>query len=148
MLHRLVTNRELSQIVSHHLRLDFHLIELLAGINTHHRPDHLRHDDHVAQVRLHQIGLLVRLGFLLGLAQFLDQAHGAALEAAVEAAAGAGVQDVEELVGGEVEESVGEGLLVFWLVGSRFCWVPKESVFEMRSERLTDRDQCLCRRTF
>jgi hypothetical protein len=50
-------------------------------------------------MRLNQIRLLIRTSFLLGLAQFLDQAHGLALQTAVEAAAGARVDDVAELVG-------------------------------------------------
>ncbi len=89
-----------------HLRLDLDLIELLARVHTHHTADHLRHDDHVAEVRLDGVGLLVGLGLLLGFAQLLDQTHGLALEAAVEPATGAGVDDVAELFGGEVEESV------------------------------------------
>lgn len=56
-------------------------------------------------MRLDEVGLLVRFGVLLGFAQLFDQAHGLALQAAVEAAAGAGVDDVAELFGGEVEES-------------------------------------------
>jgi hypothetical protein len=69
-------------------------------------------------VCLDQVGLLVGLRVLLRLAQFLDQAHGAALEAAVESATGAGVQDVEELIGGDVEESVWQEGYVSIL----FCW--------------------------
>ena len=53
-----------------------------------------------------EVGLLVGLGFLFGFAEFLDQTHGTALEASVEAAAGAGMEDVEEFVGGEIEQSV------------------------------------------
>ena len=56
---------------------------------------------------LDEVGLLVGLGFLFGFAEFLDQTHGAALEASVEAAAGAGMEDVEEFVRGEIEQSVG-----------------------------------------
>ena len=40
---------------------------------------------------LDEVGLLVGLGLLLGLAELLDQTHGLALETAVEPAAGAGV---------------------------------------------------------
>ncbi len=109
MLHRLIADAELPQVEADHLRLDLHLIELLAAVDADDGPDHLRHDDHVAQVRLDQVGLLVRLGPLLGLAQFLDQSHGFALQAAVEPAAGAGVDDIAELFGGEVEESVENG---------------------------------------
>ena len=106
VLHRLVTDAKLPQIKPHHLGLDLHLVELLAAVDPNHAADHLGHDNHVAQVRFHQVRFLVRLGFLLGFAEFFDEAHGLALEAAIEAAAGAGVDDVTELVGGEVEESV------------------------------------------
>ena len=106
MLDGLVADAELAQIEAHHLGLDLDLVELLAAVDADHRPDHLRHDDHVAQVRFDQVRLLVRLGVLLRLAQFFDQAHGFALEAPVEAASGACVHDVAQLFGGEVEESV------------------------------------------
>lgn len=95
-----------------HLRLDLHLIELLARVDPDNTPNHLRHNDHIAQMRLDEVGLLVRLGLLLGFAQLLDQTHGLALEAAVEAAAGARVHDIAQLFGGEVEESIGHGVLV------------------------------------
>ena len=56
-------------------------------------------------MRFDEVGLLVGFRFLLGFAEFFDQAHGFAFEAAVEAAAGARVDDVAELGRGEVEES-------------------------------------------
>lgn len=107
MLHRLIADTELPQIEAHHLRLDLHLIELLPAVDANHAADHLRHDNHIAEMGLHEIRLLVGLGFLLGFAQFLDQAHGFAFQAAVEAAARARVHYVSELLGGEVQESVG-----------------------------------------
>lgn len=106
MLNRLITNRKLAQIKPHHLRLNLHLIELLARINPNHAPNHLGNDNHVAEVRLDEVGFLVGFGVLFSLAEFFDEAHGFAFEAAVEAAAGAGVDDVAELFRGEVEESV------------------------------------------
>lgn len=60
-------------------------------------------------MRLDEVGLLVGLGGLFGFTELLNQAHRLALEAAVEAATGAGMDDVAELFGGEVEESVDEG---------------------------------------
>ena len=57
-------------------------------------------------MRLDEVGLLVGFGFLLGFTEFLDETHGTALEPTVEAAAGAGVEDVEEFIGGEIEKSV------------------------------------------
>jgi hypothetical protein len=109
VLDRLVTDAELAQIEPHHLRLDLDLVELLARVDADDRADHLGHDNHVTQVRLDEVGLLVGLCGLFGFTELLDQAHRLALETAVEAAAGAGVDDVAELFGGEVEESIDGG---------------------------------------
>ena len=98
-------DRELAKVVANHLRLDLHLVELLAGVDADDAADHLGHDNHVAEVRLDEVGLLVGLGLLLGLAELLDQAHGLALEAAVDPAARAGVHNVAELIGAQVEEA-------------------------------------------
>lgn len=87
-----------------HLRLDLNSVELLARVHANDRSNHLRHDNHIAEMGLHCIGLLVGLGFLLCFAQLLDQAHGLALQATVESAAGAGVDDIAKLFTGEVEE--------------------------------------------
>ena len=105
MLDRLIADTKLAQIMPHHLGFDLNLIELLARINPNHTADHLRHHDHVAQMRLDQVGFLVRFGFLFGFSEFFDQAHWFALQTAVEAASGARVHDIAELFGGEVEES-------------------------------------------
>jgi hypothetical protein len=53
-------------------------------------------------VGLDEVGLLVGLGLLLGLAQLLDQAHGLALEAPVDPSAGTGMEDVAQLIGAEI----------------------------------------------
>lgn len=91
--------------MSNHLRLDFNLVELLARVDTNDATNHLRDDNHVSQMRLDEVGLLVRLGLLLCLTELLDQTHGLALETAVEPTTSTGVDDIAELVGGEVEES-------------------------------------------
>jgi hypothetical protein len=57
-------------------------------------------------VGLDEIWLLVWLGLLLRFTELLDQTHRLALETTVEPTAGTGVDDIAELVGGEVEESV------------------------------------------
>lgn len=103
---------ELSQIVTNHLGLDFDLVEFLARVDTDDGADHLRDNNHVTEVGLDEVGLLVGAGLLLGLAELLDQAHGLALQAAVEPSAGAGVDDIAELFRREVEEPV------FSLIGS------------------------------
>jgi hypothetical protein len=91
--------------MSHHLRLDLDLVELLSAVHTDNTSNHLRHDDHIAQMRLDLVGLLVRLGVLFGFAELLDQAHRLALETTVEPTACAGVEEVAEGGRGEVEES-------------------------------------------
>lgn len=92
--------------MSNHLRLNFNLVELLAGVDTDDASNHLRNNDHVTEVGLDKVGLLVGLGLLLGLAELLDQAHGLALQATVEPAASTGVHDIAELLRREVEEPV------------------------------------------
>lgn len=102
----ILRDRELSQVVANHLGLDLNLVELLTGVDTDNGADHLGDDDHVTEVGLDEIGLLVGLGLLLGLAELLDETHGLALQAAVETSAGTGVNDITELLGGKVEEPV------------------------------------------
>jgi len=104
VLDGVVGDRELAKVVTDHLRLDLDRVELLAGVDANDRTNHLRDHNHVAKVCLDGVGLFVRLGLLLRLAQLLDQTHGLALQAAVESAAGAGVDDIAELLTGEVEE--------------------------------------------
>ena len=93
--------------MANHFRLDLDVVELLARVDTNDTADHLGNDNHVTEMCLDRVGLLVRLSLLLGLAQLLDQAERTALETAVEPSSGAGVDDIAELLGAEVEESVG-----------------------------------------
>jgi hypothetical protein len=92
--------------VTNHLRLDLDSVELLSGVDADDAADHLRDNNHVTEVSLDKVGLLVGLSLLLGLAELLDEAHGLALQATVEPATSTGMDDVAELVGGEVEKSV------------------------------------------
>lgn len=116
VLDGLVGDGELSQVVANHLGLDLDLVELLAGVDADNAADHLGDNDHVTQVRLDKVGLLVGLGLLLGLAELLDQTHGLALQATVEAAAGAGVDDITELLRGEVKEPINNSQMCDLLV--------------------------------
>ena len=93
--------------MTNHLRLDLDLVELLAGVDTNNATNHLGDDNHVSEVGLDEVGLLVGLGLLLGLSELLDEAHRAALQATVDPAAGASVDNIAELVGREVEEPIG-----------------------------------------
>jgi len=86
--------------MANHLRLDFHLVELLSRIYTNDATNHLGDDDHISQMSLDQVWFLVWLCLLLRLSELLDQAHGLALEATVETTAGTSMDDIAELVGG------------------------------------------------
>lgn len=97
---------EFGKVVANHLRLDFDLVELLSGVDTNDGTNHLGDNDHVTEVSLDEVGLLVGLGLLLGLAELLDEAHGLALKTAVESSAGTSVDDIAELLGGEVQKLV------------------------------------------
>lgn len=89
-----------------HLGLDLDLVELLSRVDTDDAADHLGDDNHVTEVGLDEVGLLVGLGLLLGLAELLDETHGLALETTVEPSAGTGMDEVAELLRAEVEELV------------------------------------------
>jgi hypothetical protein len=107
VLDGLVGDRELGQVVTNHLGLDLNLVELLSGVDSNDGSNHLGDDDHVTEVGLDKVGLLVGLSLLLGLAELLDQSHGLALKSTVEPSAGTGVDEVAELLRGEVEEPIG-----------------------------------------
>lgn len=63
-------------------------------------------------MRLDQLGFLVGLGFLLRFAEFLDQTHRLALQAAVESTTGACMHNITKLFGGEVEKSVAKKIVL------------------------------------
>lgn len=110
--------------MANHFRLDLNLVELLAGVDADDGTNHLRDDNHVAEVRLDEVGFFVGLGLGLGLAQLLDQTHGLALETTVEPTTGTGMDEVAEFFGGEVEEP-GVGLVCYPLGHSgSICVLP------------------------
>jgi len=106
--------------VSNHLGLDFHLVEFLARVDTDDATNHLGDHNHISQMRLDEIRLLIGLRLLLGLAQLLDQTHGLALETAVEPTTSTSVDDIAELVRGQVEESVVRNIGLAFLLPFEF----------------------------
>ena len=59
VLHRLVSQRELAQVVTNHLGLDFNVVETLSVVHAHNRADHLRDHNHVTKVSLHRLRTLI-----------------------------------------------------------------------------------------
>lgn len=92
--------------MANHFGLNFDLVEGLARVDTDDGADHLGDNDHVTEVGLDEVGLLVGAGLLLGLAQLLDKTHGLALQTTVEPSAGTSVDDITELFRGKVEEPI------------------------------------------
>jgi hypothetical protein len=90
--------------VTCHLGLDLNSIENLAVVNTDYTANHFGDDDHVSEVGLDNCGFLVRGSFLLGFAQLFYETHWAALEATVELATGACMNEFDELFVVQVEE--------------------------------------------
>jgi hypothetical protein len=86
--------------MTNHLRLNFDLVKFLARVDTNDTANHLGDHNHISQMRLDEIRLLIRLCLLLGLTQLLDQTHGLALQTSVEPTTGTGVNDITELIGG------------------------------------------------
>jgi len=83
--------------VADHFRLDFDLVELLSRVDANDATNHLGNNNHVTEVGLDKVGLLVGLGLLLGLSELLDETHRLALKTTVEPTAGAGMDEVTEL---------------------------------------------------
>jgi hypothetical protein len=97
-----VGERELAEVVANHLGL--HLDEVVAEtvVDADLRAEHLGEDDGVAEVGLNDAGLLLANGLGLGLGEALAEVlvDGAALEAA----AGTGVNELDKVLLGDGEE--------------------------------------------
>jgi len=106
VLHRLVCDGELSKVVADHLGLDLDLVEDLSVVDSDDGSGHLWHDDHVPQMGLDHVGLLVCGRLLLLLAKLLDQGHGLALQATGELAADPAREQLHELLVVHVQELV------------------------------------------
>ena len=57
-----------------------YLIKGLAVVYANHRADHLRHDDHISQMRAYWLRLFARWRLLFSLSQLFDERQGLALE--------------------------------------------------------------------
>jgi hypothetical protein len=88
----------LGEVVANHFRLDFNRVEDLAVVNANDRADHFGDDDHVTEVCLDDSGFFVRRSLLLCLAEFLDEAHWATFETALEPTASASMDELDGLL--------------------------------------------------
>lgn len=81
---KLVRAAVLGQVGADHFRLDFDRLEDFAVVHADNRADHLGNDDHVTQMRLDHLWLLMLGGLLLCLVELLDEGHRLTGETAVE----------------------------------------------------------------
>ena len=86
--------------------LDFDLVEGLAVVNADDGSGHLGDDNHVSEVGLDDVGLLVDGALLLLLPQLLDEGHRLSLQPAAELTADAAGQQLHQLLVVHVEELV------------------------------------------
>jgi len=101
-----VGHGELAGVHAHHLGLDLDGVEKLAVVDGHDRANQLGGDDQVTEVGLDDGGLLQRTRVLLGVLQLLDQGLVLALDRPLEAAADAGGEERQELLGLQVQQLV------------------------------------------
>ena len=97
MSYRLISNGELAQIMANHFRLDFDLVEGFSVVDSNDGPDHLGHNNHVAEMGLDQGWLLVGSSCLFGFTQFLDETHWLALKTALETTTGTSMDQLDKL---------------------------------------------------
>ena len=102
--HWLVRDRKLTKVKTDHFWLDLNAIEDLAIVDANDGADHLRHDNHVAQVCLDGFRLVHGTTILLGLAQACDEALRLGFQPAVDASPGASVDQLGELLVVKVQQ--------------------------------------------
>lgn len=92
-----MTPQTLTQVVSDHLSADLNLIVGTTIVNSDDAANHFRQDDHVTQMSLDASWLLQFFSVLLGFDQTSQQRAVLLLQAAVQASASTGVQQLREL---------------------------------------------------
>merc|ERR1719216_433076 len=106
VLHRLVGDGELPQVVSDHLWLHLNLCEDFAVVDANNGSSHLGHNNHVPEVSLDHVGLLVGGSLLLLLPQLLDEGHGLPLESPGELPPNPADEELHQLLVVHVKELV------------------------------------------
>ena len=103
---RLVGNSKFSKVHADHFGFNLNTTEHLSVVDSNNRSNHLGDDDHVTQMGLNSLGLLSRLGILLGTPQTFDESHRLPLQSTAHTPPGAGTDKAHELLVGEVEQFV------------------------------------------
>jgi len=102
--HGLVRDGEFGKIMTRHFWLDFNGVEDLAVIDADNASDHLRYDNHVAEMGFDYCGFLIRECLLLCFAEFFDETHGFPLETTLEASTCTRVDELNKILVGKIKQ--------------------------------------------
>ena len=102
----LVGHGVLTEVVTNHVRLDFDGVPVLSGVDLSDRPDHVWHDDAVAEMGLDWLGLLAVWGVLHGKLQLLDKSVVARVNSVAEAPSLSGSKHSDHILSGQFEELI------------------------------------------
>merc|ERR1712168_300208 len=94
-----VRQRELSEVMTNHLRFNFHLVERLPVMDTNNTSYHVGKNNHVSKMCLHNGRFLVWEGFFLRFSELLHQSHRFHFQTTGESSACSSVHDFHELFG-------------------------------------------------
>ena len=106
MRYRPVGDGIFAKIGADHLRLDLYCVKDLAVVHTNDRANHLRHDDHVTQMRAHRFRFLATGRFFLGLAELLHELHWLAGETTLEASADSSSEKINKSISLQIKQLI------------------------------------------
>ena len=100
----LVGHGVLTEVVANHVGLDFDGVPVLSGVDLSDRPDHVWHDDAVAEMGLDGLGLLTVWGVLDRKLQLLHKSVVAGVDPVAEAPSLSGSKHSDHILSGQFEE--------------------------------------------
>ena len=100
----LVGHGVLTEVVANHVGLDFDGVPVLSGVDLSDRPDHVWHDDAVAEMGLDGLWLLTVRSVLDGLGQLLDEAVVARVDSLSKSPSLASAEHSDQLFGLQLKE--------------------------------------------
>ena len=132
----LVSDREFTEVVANHFRLNFNTVEILSVVHTNNASNHFGNNDHIAKMGLHGSRALVKGRFSLGLAKTLKKSHLLSLQATVaKSPPGASREEVNHLRIGEVKKLLEVNTTVAKLAESSLLLVSVGHVCKRKEER-------------
>ena len=104
MLNGFVSERELTEVVSDHVSLYFHIVPVLASIDIDNGSDHFGNNDAVSEVGLDSLGLFTIGGLLSDLLELLDESIVSLMDAMSESSSLSGLEELHKLVSAQFKQ--------------------------------------------